>query len=318
MIQNVFLIELDNSSADGHNIITQLQHVVSTINIFTNADQCIDFLTDNSNEKIVLIISDALCEKVVPLIHDIVQLDTIFIVCKNKTRSEQLAKGWSKIKGVVTESTQICEVVKHVACQSEQNLDHLDFSLISIQILKEILLSIKFEKQRIQKFIDHCRNIFVMNEDPPIKVNQFTRKHRHETPISLYTDEDIIHSMLNHVLQILNVDIILKMISVSDDLHHHIEQLHHAPFNEHYSNATLTVSREQGLCKTDLEQMKKTSGKLITSNSFLSISRDQHDSVIFSESNLSDPDLVRILFVMKTDSFKSITYFASIIDVSYF
>src|SRR5579862_3742384 len=173
MVQNVLLIWLDNnindSSSDCRNTITQLRCVINTINTFTDGDQCIDFVTDIYDQKVVMIISGALCQNIVPLIHNIAQLHIVFILCENKTRYEQWAKDWSKIKGVFTEISVICEALKQAAQQCEQNAisisfiptsgdiikknpDQLDCSFMYTQILKEILLTIKFEQKHIQKF----------------------------------------------------------------------------------------------------------------------------------------------------------------------
>ena len=163
MVQNVLLIwldkNIDDNSTDCQNTVTQLQGVVSTVNKLTNTDRCIDFLTDHYNEKAIMIISTALCRNTVPLIHDIDQLDVVFILCKNKARHEQWAKEWSKIKGAFTEITPICKAIEQAAQQFEhnsiaisflptigdmstKNLNQLDCSFMYTQIMKEVLLSI--------------------------------------------------------------------------------------------------------------------------------------------------------------------------------
>jgi hypothetical protein len=53
-------------------------------------------------------------------------------------------------------------------------------------------------------------------------------------------------------------------------------------------------------------------------NNFLFTSKDRDISLTFAESNLTNPDLIGILFVMTIDSSKSTTSFASINSVSYF
>ena len=79
------------------------------------------------------------------------------------------AKDWPKIKGVFTEITPICEALKKAAQQcehnaisisfmatsgdvSKKNLDQLDCSFMYTQILKDILLTIKFEQKHIEEF----------------------------------------------------------------------------------------------------------------------------------------------------------------------
>ncbi|CAF1544901.1 unnamed protein product, partial [Rotaria sordida] len=65
IVQNFVLIWLHShidelNSNDFRNSIVELQRVVNSINTFTDIDQCIDFLTDIKEEKILMIISDEL------------------------------------------------------------------------------------------------------------------------------------------------------------------------------------------------------------------------------------------------------------------
>ena len=125
MVQNVLLIWLDGNvdenSSDCRNTITQLRRSMNNINIFTDSEECLQFLTDMQDEKSCMIISGALGQQIVPRIHDLAQVDTIFIFCGNKKYHEQWAKNWAKIKGVFTEITPICEALKTTAKQCEQD-----------------------------------------------------------------------------------------------------------------------------------------------------------------------------------------------------
>jgi hypothetical protein len=210
MVQNVMLISLDkninNKKEDCCNTVTQLRHVGITVHTFTDTDQCIDFVTDSFIEKVVLIISGALCQNIVPLVHDIDQIHYFFIFGKNKIRYEQWAKQWTKIKDVFSEVTPIYEAVNQVSQQCEQNaisisfvavdgntfnknLDRLDPMFMYSQILKEILLTIQFKQQHISKFISYCREIFDDDEKEVEKVDQLERKYSDKAPIWWYTSE---------------------------------------------------------------------------------------------------------------------------------
>src|SRR5215510_2284213 len=82
MVQNVLLIWLDaninENSSDCQNTITHLRRAVNTINTFTDAEECIDFLGDIGDEKACMIISDFLGQQIVPLVHNMPQVDCIF------------------------------------------------------------------------------------------------------------------------------------------------------------------------------------------------------------------------------------------------
>ena len=131
MVQNILLIWLDSNidenNADCQNTITQLRCVVNDINTFTDAEECIQFINTIVDNKACIIISGSLAQHIVPRIHNMPQVDSIFLTCDNKEHHEQWTKEWSKIKGVFTEIIPICEALKQVAQQCEQNAISISF-----------------------------------------------------------------------------------------------------------------------------------------------------------------------------------------------
>jgi tetratricopeptide (TPR) repeat protein len=339
MVQNVLLIWLDNNidetSTDCCNTIRELRRAVNTINTFTNSDQCIQFLESMGDEKACMIIAGSLGQHTVPYVHNMSQVDSIFIFCDNKKRHEQWAKEWPKIKGVFIEISPICEALKQAVQHCEQNaisisfiatndgiskknLDQLDPSFMYTQILKEILLEIEFEPKHFTEFIEYCRDVLAENPAELTNVKRLEGKYHNETPIWWYTYECFLYPMLNRALRLMDIDIIIKMGFFIGDLHRHIEQLHQEQFGGQQIGRSFTVYRGQGMSKTEFEKMNKTKGGLISFNNFLSVSKDHKVSLVFANRAVSNPDLVGILFVMTIDPSQSTTPFASITDVSYY
>jgi tetratricopeptide (TPR) repeat protein len=339
MVQNVMLVwldkNIDDKKEDCCNTVTQLRHIGNTVHTFTDTDQCIDFVTDRYSEKVILIISGALCQNILPLVHDIAQLHKIFIFGKNKIRYEQWAKQWSKIKDVFTEVTPIYEALKQASQQCEQNaisisfvatngdassnnLDRLDPTFMYSQIMKEILLTIEFDQEHVNQFIAYCRDTFDGNEYQLKYVDELERKYLDKTPIWWYTCECFLYPMLNRALRTTDVDIIIQMGFFIGDLHRHIEKLHKEQLGSHLTSKTFVVYRGQGLSSTDFHQLMNTKGGLLSFNNFLSTSKDRAVSFAFADSNQYNPDFVGILFVMTIEPSKSTTPFASINGVSYF
>jgi tetratricopeptide (TPR) repeat protein len=338
-MQNIMLIWLNNSSDDNRedlrSTITQLQHTINTTITFTDYEECIEFLENINNNQVYMIVSGYLGQHIVPRVHDMSQVDSIFILCGNKKRHEKWAKEWAKIKGVFIEISPICEVLKEAAQQCEQNaisisfmpttgdiskknLDQLDPSFMYTQMLKEILLKIEFKPKHFTEFIDYCRDVFAENEGELKNVKKFEQKYHDETPIWWYTFECFLYPMLNRALRLMDVDIIIKIGFFIGDLHRHIEQLHKQQFSEQNSSKSFTVYRGQGISKVGFEQMTKTKDGLMSFNNFLSTSKTRTVSLDFAQRAVINPDLVGILFIMTIDPSKSTTPFASIIDVSYF
>jgi tetratricopeptide (TPR) repeat protein len=339
MVQNVMLIWLDSSidkdNTDCQNTITQLRRTVNDVNTFTDGDQCIQFIHTITNNKACMIISGSLGQHIVPHVHNMSQVDSIFIFCGNEKRQEEWTKEWSKIKGVFTEIKPICEALKQASQQCEQNaisisfvatngsassqnLDRLDPMFMYTKIMKEILLSIEFNQEHLRKFVDYCREVFDGNDEELQYIGQLEQKYPDKTPIWWYTCDYFLYPMLNRALRTTDVDIIIKMGFFIADLHRDVEKLHKEQLGSHLISKTSTVYRGQGLSSTDFDQLMNTKGGLLSFNNFLSTSKERAVSFAFAESNQYNPDLIGILFIMTIDPSKSTTPFASINDVSYF
>ncbi|CAF1442116.1 unnamed protein product [Adineta steineri] len=332
--QNVLLIWLDsniNETNDGcQNTIRKLRHAVNDINTYTNGDECLEFIQTIKNNKVCIIVSGLLGQHIMPRLHNMSQVDSIFIFCNNKKHHEQWVNDWPKIKGVFTDIIPICEALKETAHQCEQNsipmsfvgtnkkLDQLDSSFMYTQIIKEILLTIKFDQNHIQDYFDYCRVVFAGNTKEIQNIKQLGSQYHNKTPTYWYTCDMFLYPMLNRALRLMDGDIITRMGFFIGDLHRQIEQLH----QEQYAGTTAAnifiVYRGQGLSTEDFEQMMKMKGGLISFNNFLSTSKDRDFSYAFAESNQTNPDLVAILFVIKVDPSHSTSPFASIAGISKF
>ncbi|CAF1216427.1 unnamed protein product [Adineta steineri] len=333
-IQNVLLIwlgnNIDENKDDCQNTITQLRRVVNDINTFTDVDQCFEFIETIVDQKACMIVSGSVGQHFVPFVHNMSQVDSIFIFCDNRKLHEQWAKDWPKIKGIFTDITPVCEALKEAAHQCEQNaipisfvesnqkLDQLDPSFMYTQIIKEILLTIDFDQSHLQDYINYCCDVFPDNEKQIENIKRLQDQYHSKTPIYWYTCDMFLYPMLNGALRLMNGDIITRMGFFIGDLHRQIEQLHQEQYAGATAADTFTVFRGQGLSTGDFEQMLKIKGGLISFNNFLSTSKDRDVSYVLADSNQVNPDLVGILFVMKVDPSQSTSPFASIANISKF
>ncbi|CAF4127299.1 unnamed protein product [Adineta steineri] len=333
-LQNVLLIWLDSNidetNDDCQNTITKLRRAVNDINTYTNGDQCLEFIQTIIDKKMCMIISGSLGQHIVSRVHNMSQVDSIFIFCGNKKYHEQWVKDWPKIKGVFTDITPICEALKEAAQQCEQNaipmsfvgtnkkLDQLDPSFMYTQILKEIVFSIKFNQKHIQDYLDYCRDAFADNEQEMVNIKQLESQYHKKTPIYWYTCQMFLYPMLNRALRLMDGDIITHMGFFIGDLHRQIEQLHKEQYGGTTAADTFTVYRGQGLSAEDFKKMSKTKGGLISFNNFLSTSTVRNISLGFAQDATINPDQVGILFIMKINPAQSTTPFASITGISEF
>ena len=333
-IQNITVVwlnnHIDHNNEDNQNTIAQLHNYTYDTHTFTDNDECIEFILDVDHSHVYLIISGSIGEFLLPCVHEISQLDSIFIICNNKTSYEEWTKQWSKIKCVTTTITSICETLMNRTQQCKQNdismnfvqsktrLDQLDPSFMYTQLLKEALLGIDFGKHYVKEFVHFCPNAFFNKNEELKNVDQMVEEYYQQTPVWWYTKNNDLYWMINRALRMMDGDLIIRLGFFVNDLHREIQQLHQEQFGKHSSNKVFTVYRGQGLSKGDFVEMKKSKGGLMSFNNFLSTSKDRDVSYLFAESNLSNPDLIGILFIIKVDPCESTAAFASLHGRSYF
>jgi hypothetical protein len=201
---------IDETKKDCQNMLAQLQSVVHDVNIFTQPDQGIDFLTDVDDIKAFLLVAGTIGQQIVPLIHDISHLDSIYIYGRNKSTHEQWAKQWFKVRGVHTNIIDICESLQKDVKQcnqdsiavsfvsmgeeaSRQNLNQLEPSFMYTQIFKEILLDMEYDRQSITKFTTYCRN---GDYGAPSNITQFENEYYAGIAIWWYTSPSFIYAQL--------------------------------------------------------------------------------------------------------------------------
>ncbi|CAF1111586.1 unnamed protein product [Adineta ricciae] len=333
--QDVSVIWLDthihSSNPDYQNAIKHLQYIVNGIYTFADNDECIDFILTLTDTDVCLITSGSVGQRLVPCIHDISNIDSIFIFCDDQNRHEQWAKNWCKVKSVSIDIIHICEQLTKIIrryeltaipmsfVQSGKRLDRLEPSFMYTKIIKEILLTIQFKDEHIKQFVKYCCDNFVDTEVDRKKVKQLEDEYHKQTPIWWYTTQRFLYSMLNRALRVMDGEVITLMGFFISDLHQHIEELHKQQFGDASPTAKCcTVYRGQGLTKKDFDQLVATKGGLMSFNSFLSTSENRNVSLIFTPGNRKNSDVIGVLFVITIDPKQSTTSFASVRHISQF
>ena len=338
IIQNFHLVWLDaninEKDDDFRNSITKLRQVVNTVNIFVDADKCIDFINNVQEATTFMIISGALGQTTVPTIHSKKQISDIYVFCRNKAWHEKWTKEWSKIKGVFTNIQPICEILKQTAyacdhnavsitfattkdaATSASNKNTLDCSFMYTEILKNILLTIDFDHGHIMDFVKYCRIELAGNPKQLNNVDRIEKEYRGHQPIWWYTCETFLYSMLNRALRLMEVDIIIQMGFFIRDLHKNIADLHSKQFRGQTSSNTFIVYRGQNLSQTDFNRLQQNQRGLLAFNNFLSTSKNRNTPLEFIRRNPSKDDFISVLFVMRIDPSIKNAPFANVDKIS--
>ncbi|CAF5122185.1 unnamed protein product, partial [Rotaria sp. Silwood1] len=338
MAENYLVIWVDaninmENEAFQHTL-SQLRGVVNEVKICITPEECIRLLNDNKEETTFVISSGKLGQVLVPNIHGMRNLDTIYIFCRNKELHREWAQHWTKIKGVHKTIKSICNALQIAVKQCNQNntmvsilsadaggssesLNQLEPSFMYTQIFKEILLDMDHGQQAIKDLVTFCQEQYKGNKNELKIIDEFQRTYHPTLAIWWYTRPCFTYNMLNRALRTLDGDIIVRMGFYLCDVHRQIEDLHSQQIDQ-YHGKTFPLYRGQGLLTEDFEKITKNKGGLISFNNFLSTSKNRNVSHFYAESNLGAPNIVGVLFRIIIDPTESSTPFASIQELSEF
>ncbi|CAF3954148.1 unnamed protein product [Rotaria sp. Silwood1] len=310
------------------NTITQLHRTIKFVRMLDEADSCIEFLTNAHSQQIILILPNDIDQIIMNRIHDIPQLDTIYIFSNSDVAHEKWSKQWKKVKGMFNDISLISNQLKQNVYRYEQNstpisivstssainFNELNASFMYTQLLKEILLEMEHNEQAKAEFVEFCRvNVAEINTTLDV-IDEFDRNFDNHSPIWWYTKDIFIYSMLNSALRTQNIEIILKLGFFIRDLYRQIEQI----YSNLHQTTKMTVYRGQGMSTTDFDKIKMNEGGLLSFNNFLSTSDNQEISLMFADSARQNSDLIGVFFRMEIDPSISSIPFAVLDDISYF
>ncbi|CAM4936016.1 unnamed protein product [Rotaria socialis] len=295
VVQNFVLVwldaHIDEKKEDFRNSFTELRKLVVTLETFTEVNSCVEYLKSISDQKIFLIVSGSFGQTMVPFIHNMTQLDTIFVFCSNKDRHKVWAKEWSKVEGVHGSIKSMCKQLAKTtracdhdaipmsflpkrkiadAASNDQDLHHLPPAYMYSVIFKSIVLEINDDNddaKSIKALQIYCKKQNI----PDAEINELKRKYHQESPIWWYTCEMFLYGMLNRGLRSVNMETMSKLGFFIRSLHLQLGQLH----QEQSANfkKPFTVYRGQGLSKEDFQKLLDSKGGLLSFNNFLSTSK---------------------------------------------
>ena len=114
-LETFSLIWLDACVNDSvENIETQqrLRTFINHLKTFQHANECIQYIASLPKDRFVLIVSGRLGQEVVPQIHNLRQVYSIYVYCWDKERNEQWAKSYPKIKGVIIKLDELVSRIR--------------------------------------------------------------------------------------------------------------------------------------------------------------------------------------------------------------
>jgi plasmid stabilization system protein ParE len=87
-----------NATEENRQAQLQLRQIINHLKTFDNSQQCHQYiLSIPAQDRVVLIVSGRLGRQLVPQIHDLRHISSIYVYCRDKEGNERWAKGFNKV-----------------------------------------------------------------------------------------------------------------------------------------------------------------------------------------------------------------------------
>ena len=280
---------------------------VGILFIFDDVDECVDFINDVKDNRIILIIGPSTGAKILRRVLDVSQIQVVFLVCSNHTMRPIWATECGPIRCITVNSTSVYQQIEIFIANHTVGIDILDSSIISTnqnkfdarfvycQILKYVLTGMIYSNDDTNDMIEFFRNKFKHQPITLKSIEEFGKHYEPNKAIWFYTNYIFLYKTVNSALRTFDIRALYAMRVFLKDLHLQIARLHVTT----QIIAVLKLYRGVVMPTTDFEKIKDKTGKLLSFNDFLSTSKNQDVALMFASSSLLNE--IAVIFEITID-----------------
>ena len=280
---------------------------VGILFIFDDVDECVDFINDVKDNRIILIIGPSTGAKILRRVLDVSQIQVVFLVCSNHAMRPIWATECRPLRCITVNSTSVYQQIEIFIANHTVGIDILDSSIIPTnqnkfdarfvycQILKYVLTGMIYSNDDTNDMIEFFRNKFKHQPITLKSIEEFGKHYEPNKAIWFYTNYIFLYKTVNSALRTFDIRALYAMRVFLKDLHLQIARLHVTT----QIIAVLKLYRGVVMPTTDFEKIKDKTGKLLSFNDFLSTSKNQDVALMFASSSLLDE--IAVIFEITID-----------------
>lgn len=327
--EDVTLIWLDKSIDTSR---TVLREITNYVRLYTELEPCLAYIRSISTERIFLIISGSFVQVCLSQIHDLNQVDSIFIFCFNSNKYQHQSNEYSKIVGIFDNENQLIESVRqelndlrkqlstfslYKNQKSTRDLLEESASFLWFQLFKDILLQMPRSEQAKQEMIEQCKRYYRGNNEELELIEEFEQTYTKSDTIRWYTRQCFIYRLCNKALRTEDIELLYLFRYYIHDLCKRLASEFENFRKEHIQQPIVKLYRGLKLTKDEIEKYRTNIGSLISTNGFLSTSRNYDLALAFAlKTSKRSADVLPTLFVIEADVRVEQAVFADISSLS--
>ncbi|CAF3746194.1 unnamed protein product [Rotaria sp. Silwood1] len=334
-LETYSLIWLDSAVKESKDYIDaqqRLRKLINHLKAFDDIVQCESYIRSIPEEdRIIFIVNNRLGQEIVPRIHSLRQIFSIYIYYPNNKRNNDWTKKFSKIKSVCAQLNALVDQILsdqtkrsrnkvdefltinifNTTSHEEKSTTGLNGQFVHSQLLIDRLLGMKPKETDKNELINLCKKFYKDNPSELAIIHEFEKDYLPDRALWWYTRESFLYRLLNKALRMQDIDLLFLFRFFIRDIYKQLEKLQYS--------TPIHVYRGQIISNDELQTLKSSIDQFISMNSFLSTSLDRRLALSFLNSSTLSDNLQRILFEIDLDpTLTGIKPFANITSNSFF
>lgn len=321
-----------NPRFDIKNIKQQLQPLTNQIIVHRERKSCIGSIRSMSTHKIFMAMPGLFASDMLSAIGDLPQVDCIFVFCSRKASYEYLSAVYPKIVGIYADIDSLCVSIKEQIDQIGNDLQTFSFfdpdkritkylskefaEFLCFQLFKYALAHEPIDEQAKKQMIQFCRGCIQDNPIDEKFITQFEQKYRSDDGLQWYLKQSFIYQMITNALRKRDINQLYIFRFFFSDISQNLVREQKKLSG---TNKTMTFYRGIKLSKNELERFRNFEGKLVSTNGFFLVNRDQTQALTQAKETTKrtdiQPAVLEILCDLKNQSesiiFADVTSFTS-------
>ena len=309
------IIWLNHQVTDVKDRQIDFVHVIEHLKVFDEQTLFEEFIrTLDRADKIFLIVSGSIGEKLLPSIHAMSQILCIYIFCFDIHHHQEWGKKFSKIRGIFNDANALLArlqrdaqlllhhftpvnifTMQNVKETTLQNVDKEQATYMWFQLLMETLLWLPRSAQASRELIDECMKCYRNDDTEKRKIERFEAEYSQENVIEWYTRDSFLYRLVNRAFRTRNIENIFKYRYLIVDLHQRLSELHQQQYAEK-PRVEFTVYRGQLMSAEELNRIKSNVGGIFSVNTFLSTTMHSNVALDFITNVVERPFAERVLY----------------------
>jgi hypothetical protein len=310
---------------------TTLREITNYVLLYTELEPCIRHIRSINKERIFLIVSGGYAEECLKQIHDLAQVDSIFIFCMNlsKYKNEFInSERYSKIINIFDNEDELIQSIRtelddlskqlstfslYEKQKTTKDLSTESASFLWFQLFKDVLLRMPRSEEAKREMIDQCRHYYRGNAEEIRNIDQFALTYTDTDTIRWYTKQCFIYRLCNKALRTEDVELLYTFRYYIQDLCKRLAIEHETYLTKESNQPIVTLYRGLKLTKDELNRFQSNVDSLISTNGFLSTTRNYDLALEFAlKTSKRSVDVLPTLFIIQADKYLNDVIFADI------